>query len=256
MSSTTQNPFDVGDDMAMNYASARPYYHPRALLAALATLGDVLSNAAAVDVGCGTGLSTRALADVAGEALGFDPSPNMLRAGPGSVNAQFVLAAAEAIPLRDGVAGLITCAASMHWFSAAAFGELARIAAPGAVLAVYSDFFVGVAPELPAFAPWLAEVYLPRLPAPPRREHYNERHLSRVGFELVATSDSTYEVALDRPDLRRYLMTQSNFTTAVSAGQSVSELCDWIDEELGALLGESRWGFNFAYRTWTAARQR
>ncbi|MDP9165815.1 MAG: methyltransferase domain-containing protein [Actinomycetota bacterium] len=252
--STPSNPFDVGQETATNYANARPYYHPRALRAALEPAGRVSASAVGVDVGCGTGLSTRALAEIVGRVVGLDPSPHMLAAASAAAGVRFAVAKAEALPLRDGVADVITCAASMHWFGPAAFDELARVAAPRAVLAVYSDFFTGEVGGLPAFGTWLETVYLPRLPTPQRREHYNDELLARAGFKLVAESEAQYEVLMTRLRLRRYLMTQSNATMAVQAGQSDAELSGWVDAELAPLLGDGEWPVNFAYRTWTATR--
>jgi SAM-dependent methyltransferase len=67
------------DRVAAGYASARPYLHPRVfaqvreMIVAEARLGRAL------DVGCGTGLSSFALLDVAEGVVGIDASLDMLR---------------------------------------------------------------------------------------------------------------------------------------------------------------------------------
>lgn len=62
------NPF-LGRDTAANYARARPDHHPAAVAAASRLLGLDTPVGLAVDVGCGTGMSARALRAVA-DAVG------------------------------------------------------------------------------------------------------------------------------------------------------------------------------------------
>jgi trans-aconitate methyltransferase len=82
----SSNPFDVDEAAAANYARSRPYYHPRAV-----ALGFEISGAEPVDlgldVGCGTGLSTKALAEHARHVIGIDPAVAMLSAADPVSNA-------------------------------------------------------------------------------------------------------------------------------------------------------------------------
>jgi SAM-dependent methyltransferase len=65
--------------VALGYATARPYLHPEIFEGVRAQLGLSGKVARALDVGCGTGLSSVALGALAGEVVGTDASAPMLR---------------------------------------------------------------------------------------------------------------------------------------------------------------------------------
>src|ERR1039458_9179966 len=66
------NPFD-SDPVARRYAHARPYYHRSALDMATSQLG-ISHVSLAVDVACRTGLSTRAVLELADHVIAIDAS--------------------------------------------------------------------------------------------------------------------------------------------------------------------------------------
>ena len=114
------------------YARHRPSY-PAALL------DEVLAHAGAgrgdrvADVGCGTGILTRLLADRGLDVVGVDPNGDMLaeaRAAGGP--ARYRRGEAEATGLEAGSVRLVTVAQAFHWFDAeGALAEFDRILEPG-----------------------------------------------------------------------------------------------------------------------------
>jgi ubiquinone/menaquinone biosynthesis C-methylase UbiE len=121
--------------MAEGYARSRPPLHARII----DRIG--VRAAAALDVGCGAGLSTAPLVRLADRVVGVDPVPAMVRwAGRIVPGASFTAAAAEALPFPDGVFDLITAAGSLNYAEpAAAFRELRRVIGSAGTLCVY-DF--------------------------------------------------------------------------------------------------------------------
>ena len=94
-----------------------------------------------VDLGSGTGLSTRAWADRAGEVIGVEANPAM-RAIAGArtaqTNVRYVEAFAAETGLPAGSADLVTCSQSFHWMEREpVLAEAARILRPGGVFAAY-----------------------------------------------------------------------------------------------------------------------
>jgi SAM-dependent methyltransferase len=92
----------------------------------------------AVDLGAGTGKLTRSLVALGHRVTAVEPLETMLaelrRAVPG---AAAILGSAEAIPLPDASADVVTCAQAFHWFDhATSLPEIARVLRPGGRLAL------------------------------------------------------------------------------------------------------------------------
>ena len=137
------NPFGT-DDMAAGYATSRPPVHPRVIEQVYRQLGRSQPFERALDVGCGAGVSTKALAGFAKSCIGLEPAEAMLKwASTIAPSADFVVGAAEAIPLCDRSVDLITAAGSLNYANLDLFfPEAARVLAPHGVLLVY-DFSPG-----------------------------------------------------------------------------------------------------------------
>ena len=94
-----------------------------------------------VDLGSGTGLSTRAWAGRAKRVVGVEANPAMLaiaREATAEANVEFVEAYAGATGLESGTVDIITCAQSFHWMDPhVVLPEVARLLRPGGVFAAY-----------------------------------------------------------------------------------------------------------------------
>jgi SAM-dependent methyltransferase len=116
------------------YAKHRPGYPAAAVDAIVAGLepGDE-----AVDVGAGTGIMSRLLAERGLRVTAVEPNPDMRGVAAPHQLVRWHDAAAEATGLADRSADLIVAAQALHWFKPdAAAREFARLARPGARLAV------------------------------------------------------------------------------------------------------------------------
>jgi SAM-dependent methyltransferase len=115
------------------YAAARPGYPPAAISTVVA---DLAPGAAAVDLGCGTGIAARQLAAAGLSVTGVEPEPSMRQAAIDS-GVRCLDGTAEAIPLPDRSVDLATAFQSFHWFEPhAAIAEIARILRPGGRVAL------------------------------------------------------------------------------------------------------------------------
>jgi ubiquinone/menaquinone biosynthesis C-methylase UbiE len=113
-----------------------------------AELGDILPHmihmpvpALVVDLGCGTGLSTRFWAERARQVIGMDPNEEMLavaRVRTGAKNIAYVYGYGHLVALISDCADIITCSQSLHWMDPQlTLLEVARLLRPGGVFAVY-----------------------------------------------------------------------------------------------------------------------
>jgi len=120
------------------YARMRQNADERAL-DGLATIADAPASARALDVACGPGFLTLALARRYAEATGFDATDAFLAmaraeaAERGLRNVRFEQGDAESLPFDDDAFDLVTCRAAFHHFPRPerVMAEIARVTAPG-----------------------------------------------------------------------------------------------------------------------------
>ena len=125
------NPFAA---IAMGYAKHRPPVHGQILRRALADWPTAIR--CAVDVGCGSGISTLALAEFAQARIGVEPAEPMVEAARAvDPTVRFLVGPAEAIPLPNGTADLITAAGALNYADLSRFfPEAHRVLGEGGVI--------------------------------------------------------------------------------------------------------------------------
>jgi SAM-dependent methyltransferase len=112
---------------------------PSEVLEILAVVAGVERPSLVVDLGCGTGLATRAWAERSAEVVGVEPNPRMLdraRAATDQPNVRYVEAYAAETGLDAGRADVVTSFQSFHWMKPQpVLAEAARILRDGGVFA-------------------------------------------------------------------------------------------------------------------------
>jgi SAM-dependent methyltransferase len=140
------------EGFASHYDRYRPK-PPAALFETLLQLARTERPALVVDLGAGTGLSTRPWAPLADRVVGVEPNAAMVecaREVTQEPNVEFRHGFSHETGLEDGLADIVTCSQSLHWMEPApTFAEAARILRPGGVFAAYDyDIFPTVDWEL------------------------------------------------------------------------------------------------------------
>jgi ubiquinone/menaquinone biosynthesis C-methylase UbiE len=228
------------DDFAMaeGYAGARPPVHPRVI----ERLPIQHSVNLALDLGCGAGLSTAALAPLARHRLGFDPSEAMVKAARRRVpGAAFFVASAEEIPIASRQVDLIAAAGSLNYADLARFfPEASRILNTNGVLVVY-DFSPGRSfTNQDSLTDWF-NVFSQRYPWPAFNGHpLNPEILSRLdsGFTLRAHENFVIPIPLTHSAYLNYMMTETNVAEAISNGTPSDEIRAWCAATLAPIFGE------------------
>jgi SAM-dependent methyltransferase len=123
-------------DRAEDYAAGRPSYPGRALDVLFAGIGDSAA-VVAVDLGAGTGISSRLLAARGAQVIAVEPNASMRATAQPCPGMRWIDAPAEATTLPNASADLVTSFQAFHWFAPdAALGEILRILRPGGRAAV------------------------------------------------------------------------------------------------------------------------
>jgi ubiquinone/menaquinone biosynthesis C-methylase UbiE len=139
-----------------------------------------------IDLGCGTGISTRYWSARAKYVVGIDPTADMLnqaRVQTSSTNTVYVGGFSQQVGLKNNCADILTISQAFHWMEpVSTLAEVARILRPGGVLAVYDHDDFPILPvwemELALRAYWdtshaLDQVYQinAHVPRWPKSEH-------------------------------------------------------------------------------------
>jgi SAM-dependent methyltransferase len=204
---------DLFSGHAADYARFRPTYPPElfAWLADVSPARDL-----AVDLGTGSGQAAVALAGHFARVVGLDPSAEQLANARSHPSVEYRVAAAEATGLADGSVDLLLAAQAFHWFDAEPFfADAARVARPGAILALVSYALSRITPEVDAV---VGDLYAALDPYwEPERRLVEDGYASvAVPFEEIQTPAFAMGSRWSLTELSGYLGTWSALRIAVA----------------------------------------
>ncbi|MGB5961737.1 MAG: class I SAM-dependent methyltransferase [Coleofasciculaceae cyanobacterium] len=132
----TMNPLTRFSERATAYAKYRPSYPEEAIAIILEGLGNSTQIVAA-DIGAGTGISSRLLAQHGIRVIAIEPNLKMSEVATPHHLVEFHNSTAENTNLSDACVDLVTCFQAFHWFNPEpTLQELQRILKPSGRLAV------------------------------------------------------------------------------------------------------------------------
>ncbi|MBX9254382.1 class I SAM-dependent methyltransferase [Desmonostoc muscorum CCALA 125] len=132
----TLNPLNRFSDRAEDYVKYRPSYPAAAIDIILEEL-DKNSQIVAADIGAGTGISSRLLAECGVNVIAIEPNVAMRQAAEPHPLVEFRDGTAEFTNIADKSVDLVTCFQAFHWFNPEpALSEFHRILKASGRLAV------------------------------------------------------------------------------------------------------------------------
>lgn len=244
--------------VAERYAESRPYFHPLVIehFRQFAELD--LPVERALDVACGTGQSTQALAEIARSVVGVDSSAAMIEQAPPLPDVEYEVASAERLPFDNAAFDLVTVGLAFHWFDQDRFlQEAARVLRLGRWLVIYDNGFRGRMREESTFETWMKGEYWRRYPSPPRgSKEVGKERAAASGFALEGQESYSNEVAMSREELVRYLLTQSNVISVVEGGEENAEdVAAWLERSVAPFFDDEPRTMIFGGSIWYLRKQ-
>jgi SAM-dependent methyltransferase len=201
--------------VARRYATGRPYIHDVVAQAIFQHTGAI---GRALDVGAGTGLSTRALLRGAEQIIGIDPSVEMLDAAFRNPRVRYVAGTGECLPLSSSCIDLVTVSAAYHWCRHdALFGELERVVRPGGWIAIYDVELVGIL-EAPSLIGWLRNDYWAQLPRCSHFGAFDPATGPHPPFVMIAATTTSVDVPMTIDESVSFVLSQASSINAVATG--------------------------------------
>jgi len=221
------------DRLAAGYAFDRPPIHEQILRSAR------LARQAgrALDIGCGAGLSTAALAPLARQVTGLEPVAAMLAHRRAvAPRARFVIGQVEQLPFAAGTFDLVSAAGSLNYADLpVALAEIARVLTRDGTFLLY-DFSTGRHSQSgDELANWFAsfEQRFPWQPDGWQPLDVRELPLAAHGLRLLDYADAETRLPMAFDAYVRYMLSESNVDSAITRGACTAEEArDWCRETL------------------------
>ncbi len=266
MSELIDPSFAVNVQRFSGFASTYDRYRPQLP----AIIPEILAYAAqvtlpnlVVDLGCGTGLSTRIWADRARRVIGIEPSEDMRREAQRqttAANISYRSGLSHATGMDDRSADIVTCSQSLHWMQPqATFAEAVRILRAGGVFAAIDCDWP------PTTASWEVDAayaeFMKRVSAVEQQRNLSDglqrwsknQHLARM--QARGLFRLTKEVAVhsvETGDAERYVglaLSQGSLQTVLKAGIREKEIgLDLFRDTARRLLDDAPRPWYFTYR--------
>ncbi|HVJ04567.1 MAG TPA: methyltransferase domain-containing protein [Candidatus Saccharimonadales bacterium] len=240
-------------DVAARYAKVRPFFHEDVIKRLCAFTG-AIHHRRALDVGCGSGQSSIALASVADHVIAIDASQEMLCHAPSRPNINYQLGFAEELNFAVDEFDLISVGSALHWFDQHRFfSQCAQVLDSSGVLLIFNDHFTAHLQDVVECKRWMRTRFAKRFP-PPRRgmRDLNEQTANECGFEVVHRASFSHIVAFSRLEFISYLLTRSNTLAAIHSGKEAHpSILEWLDEQLAPIIPDGVIGsFIFKCNMW------
>jgi SAM-dependent methyltransferase len=236
------NPFGT-ENMAAGYAISRPPVHQLVVERIYRQWNRTEPFPLALDIGCGAGVSTKALSGFARSSVGLEPNESMLAwARKVAPAANFTAASAEALPFRDHSVDLITAAGSLNYVNLDLFlAEAARILTRDGVLVVYDFSPARSFRDKPGLEEWFSN-FCSQYPQPANQaRELSPAILAGASPKFHMQSHQEFEIGipLTRDFYVNYMLTETNVAAAVARGVLQSEIASWCVDTLSSVWDHS-----------------
>lgn len=228
----------LSPERAARYDQMRPSFHKEALEAFHSSKASKIYDRS-LDVGCGTGQSSLALAEWSKDVTAIDASEPMLKNATPHPDIHYMIGEAENLPFTDHQFDLVFVASSLHWFERRKFlKEVSRVLRPGGKFLVYDSYLIS---GLENFS----QKYSQRFPRPYEDVPIIDFELDFFNLSKRHIHQFDFDKKLSQEDVVNYFLNLSNVAAGLDRGEDEHEVRRVIE----ALVKSCSTGAPFIFQT-------
>lgn len=241
--------------IANGYAKDRPWLHKSVIerIKSECNTSNPFKNG--LDVGCGAGLSTRALKLICDKVTGTDISGEMIQVCKAFYNTPefiFYTAKAEETLIPETPYDIVTAAGVINWVDKDKFLEnMKSVMANNALLIIYDFWISDKMLENDAYTDWYNNLYLTNFPKPPRNEEIWQREDMLDDFIIEKQFNYQLKYEYDIDSFIRFMMLQSNVNIQIDSGHKTeAEIHKWLKSTLKPIFQNKKQTLIFSGYAW------
>lgn len=220
-----------------------------------------------LDIGCGAGLSTKALKIICTNVIGTDISPEMINVAREvcgqDENIAYLVSSAEDLeisdlsisnlPVEDIKIDIATAAGAIQWIDKDTFlSNMHQLMRENGYLLIYDFAISDVMLENPAYTEWWHNQYLIEFPRPYRNESiWKNEDVTPHGFRMLNQTDLKMEYRFDLASFIEFMMIQSNVNAKIETGEKKEEdVSQWFHKTLSPIFHDQSQCLVFKGYSW------
>lgn len=214
-----------------------------------------------LDIGCGAGLSSKALKTICRHVTGTDISGEMITVAREVCKSiedyDFIVSKAEELPDFDIKFDIATAAGVVQWVDRDLFlKKMSDVMSDHSYLLIYDFWISDKMKDCSAYTSWWHDVYLKEFPRPFRNESvWTKENVARYGFLMKDQIRHEMEYDFDQDSFIEFMMIQSNVNARIEGSETSAETVhNWFEQSTAPLFqGEKRTAI-FAGYSWYMER--
>ncbi|MCH5257569.1 MAG: class I SAM-dependent methyltransferase [Lachnospiraceae bacterium] len=227
--------------IAKGYAKDRPWLHKSVIerIKSECNINKPFKNG--LDVGCGAGLSTKALKLICDKVTGTDISDEMIQVCKTLYNTpefSFYTAKAEETKIPESPYDIVTAAGVVNWVDKNKFlKNMKSVMVNNGLLIVYDFWISDKMLDNDAYTDWYQNHYLINFPKPPRNEAIWHQKDMPDNFIIEKQFNFQLNYEYDIDSFIRFMLLQSNVNTQIDAGHKTeTEIHSWMKKTLNPIF--------------------
>lgn len=197
-----------------------------------------------LDVGCGAGLSTRALKLICNQVTGTDISKSMINVCKelfyGNKDYTFYVSKAEETRVLKRKYDIVTASGMIDWVDEKSFlNNMLQITTEDCYILIYDFWITDRMSGVPHYTTWYQEEYLKRFLKPPRKERVWSQEDMIGGLQIYKQTEYEFRYTFSLDAFVEFMMIQSNINIKIENGEiSETQIREWMKESLYPYFNE------------------